>query len=201
MTHILRPAFVALVGFSLLTGVAYPLLVTGFSQLLFPAQADGSLIQRNGQVIGSTLIAQNFTSPRYFWPRPSAAGDGYDASNSGASNLGPDSKKLLDQVTQRAQVLRRANPDASGPVPESLVTASASGLDPEIPPGAALWQVPRVAKARGLSLAAVTALVNQFTQTRTFGLLGEPRVNVLKLNLALDALTPAAAGDVESGKS
>jgi len=201
MTRILRPALVVLIVFSLLTGVAYPLLVTGLSRLLFPAQAGGSLIQRNGQVIGSGLIAQRFTSPRYFWPRPSAAGDGYDATNSGGSNLGPDGKKLLEQVTQRAQALRRANPDASGPVPEALVTASASGLDPDVPPAAALWQVPRVAKARGLSEAAVTALVNQYTQTRTFGLLGEPRVNVLKLNLALDALTSSAAADVESGKS
>lgn len=197
MSRILRPALVATLWFSLLTGVAYPLLVTGLARTLFPWQADGSMIESHGEVIGSALIAQPFTAAGDFWPRPSAAN--YDAANSGASNLGPDSKTLLADVTARTTALRAANPDAPGPVPEALVTTSASGLDPDLPPSAALWQVPRVARACGLSPQTVTALVQRLTQPRTFGLLGEPRVNVLALNRALDAL-PQATKAVESAK-
>ena len=184
MNRTLRPALVAMLWFSLLTGLAYPLLVTALAQGLFPVQAAGSLIRRNGEVIGSALIAQPFTSPKYFWPRPSAVG--YDAAGSGGSNLGPDSRMLQQQVSARATALRLANPDAVGPIPECLVTTSASGLDPDITPGAALWQVPRVARARGLRPAAVTALVRRMSRPRFLGLLGESRVNVLRLNLALD---------------
>jgi K+-transporting ATPase, C subunit len=197
MTRILRPALVATLWFSLLTGVAYPLLVTGLAQALFPWQANGSLLERHGQVIGSALIAQSFTAPGDFWPRPSAVQ--YDAANSGGSNLGSDSRKLLADIRARTAALRAANPDAPGPVPEALVTTSASGLDPDLPPSAALWQVPRVAGARGLPPQTVTAMVNRLTQPRTFGLLGEPRVNVLALNRALDALSPSPKA-VESGK-
>lgn len=198
MLRLLRPALVAMLWFSLLTGVAYPILVTGLARALFPWQANGSLLTSHGQVIGSALIAQPFTAPGDFWPRPSAAN--YDAANSAASNLGPDSHKLLADVAARTAALRAANPDATGAVPEALVTTSASGLDPDLPPVAALWQVPRVARARGLQPQVVTALVNRLTQPRTFGLLGEPRVNVLALNRALDALAPRANA-VESAQT
>ncbi|MQP68435.1 potassium-transporting ATPase subunit KdpC [Niveispirillum sp. SYP-B3756] len=187
-----RPAVTLLLGLTVLTGIAYPLSVTGVAKLAFPDQAEGSLIRRpDGSVLGSALVGQGFTRPDYFWSRPSAAGKGYDAANSGATNLGPSSAALVDQVSKRVAALKAANPDAVGPVPVDLVTSSASGLDPHISPAAALWQAPRVAAARGLSLAQVQSLISGATQGRTLGFLGEPAVNVLKLNLALDAVKTA----------
>jgi K+-transporting ATPase ATPase C chain len=184
----LRPAIMMVVLATLVLGLGYPLAVTGVAQLIFPGKADGSLIANaGGTTIGSSLIGQNFTDPRYFWPRPSAAGDGYDAANSGGSNLGPTSQKLRDEVTQRASDLRQANklaPDAE--VPAELVTASGSGLDPDISPDSAKFQAQRVADARGMSLDSVMKLIDDNTQGRTLGVLGQPRVNVLELNMALD---------------
>lgn len=185
-TH-LRPAVAVLLGLILVTGIAYPAAVTAVAQLAFPHQANGSLIVVDGRTLGSSLIGQAFAHPKYFSGRPSAAGaDGYDGNASGGSNLGPTSKALIDRVTADVDRLRAAN--GGGPVPVDLVTTSASGLDPDISPAAADWQVPRVSRARGLDETAVRRLVRAHTAGRQLGFLGELRVNVLELNLALDAL-------------
>jgi K+-transporting ATPase KdpC subunit len=177
----------AIMIFTLITGVIYPLVVTGVSQLVFSRQANGSLITANGQTVGSALIGQQFDAPKYFWGRLSATGPfPYNAAASSGSNLGPSNPALLDAVQARITALKAADPTNTQPIPVDLVTASGSGLDPDISLAAALYQVPRVARLRGMSEAAVTTLVNQYTEGRQFGFLGEPRVNVLKLNLALD---------------
>ena len=196
MLRELRPAFVIMLALIVITGLAYPLAITGIARFAFPWQANGSLVQRDGQVIGSALIGQNFSTPRYFHGRPSATTDTdpndasktipapYNAANSGGSNLAPTAKALVDRVQADVAALKAGG----GPVPADLVTTYASGLDPDISPAAALLQVRRVAAARGLPEVQVRALVEQSTQDRTLGVLGEPHVNVLALNLALDAL-------------
>jgi K+-transporting ATPase ATPase C chain len=192
--HALAPALRATVVTLVLTGLAYPLLVTGIAQVLLPSAANGSMVKDGtGRVVGSELLAQGFTSPAYFQPRPSAAGEkGYDPTASGGSNLGPTSKKLQDQGAAALAALSKANPEAEGPPPVELVTASGSGLDPHLSPAGARWQVARVARARGVDPARVRALVDEQLEGRDLGVLGEPRVNVLLLNLALDTRFGAA---------
>lgn len=179
----LRVALVTLI----LTGIAYPLFVTGVAQVIFPGRANGSLAKdSHGTAVGSALIGQAFTQAAYFQPRPSAAGSGYDGLASSGSNLGPASAKLRDRMQADLARLQKENPDAPGPFPVELISASASGLDPHISPEAALWQVPRVAKARGVAVGRVQSMVEEYSENRDLGLLGELRVNVLQLNMALD---------------
>jgi K+-transporting ATPase ATPase C chain len=196
----IRPAIVMTIVLTIVTGLVYPLAMTGIAQLVFPRQANGSLIEKDGKVIGSELIGQNFTKPEYFHGRPSATTEPdpkdasksvpapYNAANSSGSNAGPTAKSLVERVQADVKALKEESPNT--PVPIDLVTTSASGLDPEISPAAALFQVPRVAKARGRDEAEIRRLVQLHTEARTFGVIGEPRVNVLQLNMALDALKP-----------
>jgi K+-transporting ATPase ATPase C chain len=193
---VIVPAVGATLVTLLLTGLLYPIVMTGIAKVLFPARAEGSLVQdAAGNVVGSSLLAQGFAKPVYFQPRPSAAGDkGFDPMASGGSNLGATSKKLQEAAAARLDALQKDNPEAEGPPPVELVTASGSGLDPHVSPAAALWQAPRVARARGVSLERVRALVAENTEGRDLGILGEPRVNVLELNLALDRRFGAPGG-------
>jgi len=186
----IRTAILITLVTTLLFGIVYPLVVTGLAQLFFPAQANGSLITQNGKVVGSRLIGQSFSADWYFHPRPSAAGTGYDpvAAGGGATNLGPTNRQLIDRVKADVEKLHAENPGA--PIPVDLVTTSGSGLDPDISPAAAEFQVPRVARARHMSEADLRDLVAKHTTPRQFGIFGEPRVNVLELNLALDAVHP-----------
>jgi K+-transporting ATPase ATPase C chain len=186
MRHV-RAALVSLAVLTVVTGVVYPVVVTAIAQLVFPHQANGSLIVKDGKVVGSALIGQPFDDPKYFWGRPSATSPfGYNAASSSGSNLSPTNPDLIKAVQSRVDALRTADPGNTAPVPVDLVTASGSGLDPHITPAAALYQVQRVAKARGMDAAVVRQLVEQHIEGRTFGVLGERRVNVLALNLALD---------------
>jgi K+-transporting ATPase ATPase C chain len=189
MSRLIRNAVSMLLVMTVITGIAYPLLATGVAQMLFPHQANGSLIDRNGKPIGSELIGQYFDDPKYFWGRPSATTpQPYNGTASNGSNLGPSNPALRDAVQQRIDALRKADPGNAAPVPVDLVTASASGLDPQISPAAAQYQVARVARMRHVRVEQVQALVATFTEGRQLGLLGEPQVNVLRLNLALDGL-------------
>ena len=194
LAHV-RAAVVSLVVFTVVTGIAYPVVVTVIAQLVFPYQANGSLIIKDGKTVGSTLIGQPFDDPKYFWSRPSATSPfGYNAGASAGSNLSPTNADLIKTVQGRVDALRAADPGNTAPVPVDLVTASGSGLDPHISPAAALYQVGRVARARKLDEGIVRGLVAQYTQGRVFGLLGEPRVNVLELNLALDSRSSDGPG-------
>jgi K+-transporting ATPase ATPase C chain len=184
----LRPAILITFILTIITGILYPLAVTGIAQTIFHKQANGSLIERDGKVIGSEIIGQNFTKPEYFHPRPSQ--NSYDAANSGGSNLGPTNPDLAKRLKKDADQFRKDNPDYAGPIPADAITASGSGLDPEISPANATAQAARVAKARGASTDAVENLVPINTKQRDLGVLGEPRVNVLKLNMALDQAYP-----------
>ena len=185
----LKPAALMLVLLTVLTGALYPALITGLAQAVFPGQANGSLIRQNGKIVGSSLIGQPFSDPAHFWGRPSATGPmPYNAAASSGSNLGPLNPALKDAVKARIDALKASDPTQTAPIPVDLVTASGSGLDPHISPAAARWQAPRIARIRGLSEAAVSKLIDAHTEGRQFGLLGEPRVNVLTLNLALDRL-------------
>lgn len=188
MVSLLRQTIIVFLGLSLVTGVAYPLLVTGAAQLIFPHQADGSLLEADGRVVGSELIGQQFDDSKYFWSRPSATSPAYNGAASTGSNYGPTNPAQLDAVRSRIEAVRKAHPTQHGPVPVDLVTASGSGLDPHISPASAEYQADRVAQARGIDAQRVRELVSRHIDGRTFGVLGEPRVNVLRLNLALDSL-------------
>jgi K+-transporting ATPase ATPase C chain len=189
MRHFIRPAVFLLMLLTVLTGIFYPLCITGLSHLLFPREANGSLIVRNGLPVGSALIGQPFEDPRYFWGRPSATKPfPYNSAASAGSNLGPSNPELAKAVRSRIAALQAADPDNGRPIPVDLVTASGSGLDPHISPAAAHWQAPRIARILGLSEAEVSKLIDAHTEGRQLGLLGEPRVNVLALNMALDRL-------------
>jgi len=192
MKQILLPAVMLTLVITVLTGLVYPLVVTGLSQAFFPHQANGSLITVNGKIVGSSLIGQKFTRPEYFHGRPSGAGDGYDAANSGATNLGPTNQALVNRVRDDIKKFRQENPTYTGPIPADLLTSSASGLDPHISPASAYAQIDRVAKARGSSADAVRQAVDRHVEGRQFGIFGEPRVNVLELNLDLDHTFAAA---------
>jgi K+-transporting ATPase ATPase C chain len=188
----LGPGFRLTLIFTILTGLLYPAVMTGLSEAIFPKQANGSLVTVNGTLVGSSLIAQGFTKPEYFHPRPSAAGNGYDATASGGSNLGPTSQALMTRVQASVVAFRKENPDFTGNIPSDILTTSASGLDPEISPAAAEAQAARVAKARGVSQDQIEPVIAQFTKRPDWGFLGEPRVNVLMLNIALDQKFPMA---------
>lgn len=189
MNAMLRPAITLLIVMTVLTGIAYPLVVTGVAEAIFPSQAAGSLITKDGKVVGSRLIGQPFSDPKYFWSRPSATSpQPYNGLSSGGSNLGPLNPALTDAVRARVAALRAADPTNHAPVPVDLVTASGSGLDPDISPAAAYYQADRVARARGLAPARVSTLIAAHTRRSVLGVIGSPRVNVLALNLALDAL-------------
>lgn len=189
MTSIVRPALVLFAALTLVTGIVYPLAVTGIAKTVFPAQAAGSLIEKDGKTIGSALIGQNFSDPKNFWSRPSATSPmANNAANSGGSNQGPLNPALIDAVKGRIAALQTADPTNKAAIPVDLVTASASGLDPQISVAAALYQAPRVARERNLPLAQIQALIDQATEGRLLGFIGEPRVNVLKLNLAMGAV-------------
>jgi potassium-transporting ATPase KdpC subunit len=190
MLEQLMPAVRVTLVLTVLTGMLYPALVTGIAKAIFPKQANGSLIEVAGKTVGSELIGQKFVKPEYFQGRPSAAGDGYDAANSGTSNFGPTNQKLVERIKSDMEKFRKQNPDFSGPIPADLLTSSASGLDPHISPASAAAQVPRVARARRIAPARIQELVARSTEQRQLGFLGEPRVNVLKLNLALDSAYP-----------
>jgi K+-transporting ATPase ATPase C chain len=199
--RIVRPAVSLLVVMTALLGIAYPVLITGIAKVAFPRQAAGSLISKDGKLIGSTLIGQNFSGPKYFWGRPSATTpQPYNGIGSTGSNLGPLNPALIDAVKTNAKALRDADPDNQQPIPVDLVAASASGLDPEISPAAARYQAGRVARARGIAPALVEALIAAHQQGRLFGFVGEPRVNVLELNLALDSQIPVPASPVSPAK-
>jgi K+-transporting ATPase ATPase C chain len=187
MLHHLGTSVIYTVVSVIALGLIYPLVMWGISTVLFHHQAEGSLIVRNGKIVGSTLVGQNFTKPGYFHGRPSAAGKGYDPTQTGGTNYGPTNKKLIDATKATIAALRKENPDATDPIPMDLVTSSASGIDPDISPAGAYYQVPRIAKVRGMAVDALRALVAAHVTGRQFGFLGEPRVNVLQLNLALDA--------------
>jgi K+-transporting ATPase ATPase C chain len=189
MFAILRPALMVFLTLTILTGVLYPLIVTGVAQLIFPVQANGSLMAREGKPIGSELIGQPFDDPKYFWGRPSATPDfPYNSASSSGSNLGPSNPALVEAVKARGEALQKADPGNPSSIPIDLVTSSGSGLDPHISAAAALYQAPRVARTRSLSEEQVRRLVGRFTESRQWGFLGEPRVNVLRLNLALDGM-------------
>jgi potassium-transporting ATPase KdpC subunit len=197
MKEHLRPTLVLLAAFTVLTGMAYPAFITAVSQAVFPHQANGSLILRHGRAVGSELIGRQFSAPRYFWGRPSATSPHpYDATAGAGSNLGPSNPDLRIGVAKRVQALQQADPTNNRRVPVDLVTASASGLDPHVSPAAAEYQVPRVARCRGLSETKVRSLVARCTEGRQWGFLGEPRVNVLRLNLALDATFASARSEI-----
>jgi potassium-transporting ATPase KdpC subunit len=191
MKNLFRPLIVLFAAMTVITGIAYPVVVTAVAHAAFPSQADGSLIEKNGKPIGSELLGQQFDAPYYFWGRLSGTSPNpYNAQNSSAANLGPTNPALADEVKGRISALHDADPTNTAPIPVDLVTSSGSGLDPEISPAAAAYQIGRIAKARSLSPNDVDALVQRFTSGRQFGILGEARVNVLKLNLALDDLKP-----------